>query len=133
MDDLPAPPIVPAKRSLTLGGRAVPVTELRARFPVLQPFVAETSFEDGDTVFPTQDEACRYVFRHAIGSLAAEIEALNADIARFNSEFPEGSPDRIAAFHALGSVIGRADYVTLRLTPVDLNLVRFPKEDEARD
>ncbi len=118
MNNMRPPPIVSADRSVMLGGRAVAVAEFRARFPVLQPFVAETSFEDGDTVFPTQEEACRYVFRDAAERLTQEVEALNAEIEQFNQAFPEGSADRVAAFHALGSVIGHPDYVALRLTPL---------------
>jgi hypothetical protein len=51
--------------------------------------------------------------------MRAEVEALNADIEAFSRRFPEGSADRIAAFHALGSVIGHPDYVALRLMPMD--------------
>ncbi|HEX8124437.1 MAG TPA: hypothetical protein VF548_02540 [Allosphingosinicella sp.] len=122
MREAPPPPIVPARRDVILGGRAVPVAELRQQFPVLQVFVEETSFEDGDTVFPTQEEACRYVFRHARDRMRPEVEALNADIEAFRRRFPEGTADRISAFQALGSVIGHPDYVKLRLTPVDAAL-----------
>jgi len=59
------------------------------------------------------------VFRHALGRVRQEVEVLNAEIKRFSEEFPEDSAVRIAAFHILGSVIGRPDYVALRLTPVD--------------
>jgi hypothetical protein len=119
MREAPPPPIVPARRDVVLGGRVVPVAELRQQFPVLQAFVEETSFEDGDTVFSTQEEACRYVFRRSRDRMRPEVEALNADIEAFSRRFPEGSADRITAFQALGSVIGHPDYVKLRLTPVD--------------
>jgi hypothetical protein len=119
MSKLPPPPIVPARSSVFLGGRAVSLAELHSRYPVLQPFVAETSFEDGESVFPTQEEAFRYVFRHAEGDMLHSVQALNSEIACFNSEFPDGSASRIAAFHALGSVIGHPDYLRLRLAPVD--------------
>jgi hypothetical protein len=119
MREAPPPPIVPEKRRVVLKGRAVLVDELRRRFPILHRFVEETSFEDGDTVFPTQEEGCRYVFRNAPEGIRAAVEALNADIHHFDAEFPRGSPDRIAAFKALGSVIGSADYAELRLSQVD--------------
>lgn len=122
MREAPPPPVVPAKKNVILGGLEIPITELRKQFPVLQPFVEETSFEDGDTVFPTQEEAYRYAFRHAPNGMRREVEALNADIELFNRRFPEGSADRIAAFQALGSVTGHPDYVRLRLTPVDANI-----------
>jgi hypothetical protein len=121
MREAPPPPIVPAKRDVVLGGRAVPVVEFRKQFPVLQPFVEATSFEDGASIFPTQEQACRYVFRDS-ADMRLEVEALNADITSFTHQFPQGSADRILAFSTLGSVIDDPGYIELRLTPVDSTL-----------
>lgn len=122
MREAPPPPIIAPKTHVVLGGWAVAIAELRKQFPVLQPFVEETSFEDGDLVFPTQEEACRYVFRDAPNGMRRQVEALNADSELFNRHFPYGGADRIPAFQALGSVTGHPDYVELRLTPVDVHL-----------
>lgn len=117
------PPIVRPPKFVLLKGKNVSIAELRKRFPNLHKLISETSFQDGDQVFPTQEEACLYSFREAGENLSEEVRILNEEIVTFRREFPD-DPDRTIAFVVLGSIISGPSYINLRLTPISLERLR---------